>query len=207
MSFVPNITLEPKSVVVIDNFYTAPDAVRKFALEQEFRTDERGYKGFRSATFPWANVRMRFEDHLNTRILDWDVGYNGCFQLTKGGDPLVYHSDHQRWAAGIYLTPDAPFDSGLSLFASKKTGGRTVEESALIALRQGRSADASTIERDMYVDNLLDRSKWREVDRIGNVYNRAVIWDARMVHAASGYFGVDPPNCRLIQLFFFNSER
>lgn len=39
---------------------------------------------------------------------------------------------------------------------------------------------------------------------MGNVYNRLAMWDARLVHAATDYFGTDINNSRLFQMFFFD---
>ena len=44
-----------------------------------------------------------------------------------------------------------------------------------------------------------DRDKWEEIDRIGNVYNRCVIFDANRYHCATQYTGD-----RLFQEFFFD---
>ena len=42
------------------------------------------------------------------------------------------------------------------------------------------------------------------VDKIGNIYNRVVLFDSRCIHAASEYFGNTKENSRLFQLFFFD---
>jgi hypothetical protein len=52
----------------------------------------------------------------------------------------------------------------------------------------------------------FDRSRWEEVDRIGNIYNRLVLFDAHYAHGASGYFGSTLEDGRLFQNFFFNLE-
>jgi hypothetical protein len=44
------------------------------------------------------------------------------------------------------------------------------------------------------------------VDKIGNVYNRLVIFDAKLIRSASCYFGNNDNNCRLFQMFFFDLE-
>ena len=41
------------------------------------------------------------------------------------------------------------------------------------------------------------------VDKIGNKFNRCVIMDAKLIHAASQYFGDDIKNDRLFQIYFF----
>jgi hypothetical protein len=57
----------------------------------------------------------------------------------------------------------------------------------------------------IFAGGFFDRTRFEEVDRIGNVYNRLVLWNAKMIHAASGYFGQTIANSRLFQLFFFDA--
>jgi hypothetical protein len=57
-----------------------------------------------------------------------------------------------------------------------------------------------------YDGKLVDPTQWDEVDRVGNVYNRMMCWDATMLHAATSYFGDRPENARLFQMFFFDAH-
>jgi hypothetical protein len=50
----------------------------------------------------------------------------------------------------------------------------------------------------------FDRGRWEEIDRVGNIYNRLVLFDAHLCHGASAYFGDTITNGRLFQNFFFN---
>ena len=53
-------------------------------------------------------------------------------------------------------------------------------------------------------NDFLDSTKWEEIDRIGNKFNRLAIWDARLIHAASQYFGQNVYDSRLFHMFFFD---
>ena len=53
----------------------------------------------------------------------------------------------------------------------------------------------------------LDSTEFEMVDTVGNVYNRVVLFDAKMIHSASEYFGTTKENGRLFQLFFFDLAR
>ena len=44
-------------------------------------------------------------------------------------------------------------------------------------------------------------------DQVGNVFNRCVIWDAGLLHAAPTYFGWDVASSRLSQVFFFDTSK
>ena len=52
--------------------------------------------------------------------------------------------------------------------------------------------------------NIFDKTKWIEVDRVGNLYNRLVLWNGASIHSGSVYFGKDIHDARLFQVFFFN---
>ena len=52
-----------------------------------------------------------------------------------------------------------------------------------------------------------DLTKWTLVDRIGNVYNRMVIFNAKQYHCSLDYFGTNKENGRLFQVFFFSTEK
>lgn len=51
-----------------------------------------------------------------------------------------------------------------------------------------------------------DLTKWELVDRIGNVFNRLVLYPGHYWHMSLDYFGSDLNSGRLFQTFFFNTE-
>lgn len=188
--------MKPPTIVVVDDFLPDPDAVRALALAQQFEGDDRFYKGKRSRE-RFLNVfdHRIFGRHLWGRIDDWPKhGMNGRFQFCVPTDPLVYHADGQTHAGTIYLTPNAPPEAGLSLWRSKRTGHRRPDGDAHV--------DAQT-----FGGALLDPTKWELIDKVGNVYNRLVLWDATLIHSASCYFGTELQNARLFWMFFFDLAR
>jgi hypothetical protein len=194
------------SVLVVDDFYTNPDAVRAFALEQKFEPDNRYFRGDRTvAKFLFPHLKERFEQLLGAQITHWvDHKYNGVFQWCKAGTEVVFHSDAQTYAAVVYLTPGAPVGSGTSLYKSKTSGLRRPPTQA-DAWAAGKTVDQ--LLGDTYGNKLTDPAAWELVDTVGNVYNRLVIWDAKMIHAAGGYFGDDIRNSRLFHLYFFDAVK
>lgn len=195
--------------IVVDGFYTDPDAIRRFALSLAFTADTRYHKGKRSLErYLFPGVKERFERLLDRQITKWsEHGYNGVFQTCIGGDPIVFHSDMQDFAGAVYLTPGAPVEAGTSLYRSRSTWLRRAPTNAdASALKRG---SVSALGRDTYGiggSKLLDSTAWERVDSFGNVYNRLVLWDARLIHAASCYFGHSPETSRLVQLFFFDAK-
>jgi len=181
-------------IVVVDDFYPNPMEVREAALKTNVEEHPDRHKGLRGPEMDIApGFAVAMVELIRHRV---GKGY-WCFQLCVAGTQRVYHSDGQRWAACVYLTPNAPFESGISFFADKELGARSatdVRDGAEEAIVYGAGGA-----------HLLDRTKWDEVDRVGNVFNRLVVWDARMIHSATEYFGTDGGNGRLFQMFFFDA--
>ena len=182
----------------VDNFYESPDQIRKFALEQEYEIGGigKGYIGNRThEQFLFSGLKERFENIMGKKITKWEEhGMNGRFQYCWSGQPLVYHCDRQQWGGMLYLTPNAPFECGTTLYAHKKTKARTFYDEGW---------DYSW--KDVPGDPHLDKTPFEPVDVLGNVYNRLVIFDASCIHSASEYFGTVKENCRLWQMFFFDT--
>ena len=181
-----------KNFFVVDNFYNNPDEVRSYALQQEFAEDIRFYKGLRTTRhYHPEGIKQAFEHIIGQKIVDFPEGINGCFQITTSKDLQVYHHDEQKWAAMIYLTPNAPIESGTRLHRSNINGVRHWS--------QGQELIDQAFQEDFY-----DSTKFDVVDSAGNMYNRLVIMDAQNIHSAGPYFGNTPESGRLTHLFFFD---
>jgi len=178
---------------IVDDFYADPHAVREFALKQQFEANLNYYKGSRSIQqYDIPGTKEAFEKILGFKIKNWTETHGMCsrFQYCTAEDDLVYHCDSQTWAGMIYLTPDAPYSCGTSLFAHKRTGLRNEND---------------FVETDVFSETgFYDRSKFELVDTAGNVFNRLVLFDAKSIHSANEYFGTTKENSRLFHLFFFD---
>ena len=189
----PELTKTIPTFLVIDNFYKEPDEVRKFALECEFIEHPKFHKGRRTdKCYKFPGLKERFEQLIGRKIKSWEkYGTNCCFQYCIAGDQLVYHHDLQEYAGVLYLTPDAPPQTGTNLYRSKHTKKMNVsDEEHSIVFKNG----------------YLDSTEFDLVDVVGNVYNRLILFNAQTIHAAATYFGTTKENGRLFQLFFFDLE-
>jgi hypothetical protein len=177
-------------LLIVDNFYSNPDAVRAYALSQEF--DVTGnYPGKRTKPYLPDDVKDAVQLWMNFagKVTNWfeDTGYTGAFQIATAADRTWIHADHHNmWAAVCYLTPDAPHTGGTGLYRHKATG----EHHRVEDYHEG-----------------YDYTKWDLFDRVGNKYNRLVIYRGDLFHASIDYFGDNLQNGRLFQTFFFNTER
>ena len=92
------------------------------------------------------------------------------------------------------MTPDAPTNSGTSFY-------KFIENNCIHL--------QDTIKKDClnYVRKYnSDVTKWYEIDSIGNIFNRLIIYNSHYFHRATTYFGSDINDGRLFQVFFFDTE-
>lgn len=184
-----------KRIWVVDDFYPDPHAIRTIALNAEYFEGGpgRGFMGKRSVyQYLFPGLKEAFEGIMGEKITEWEShDVNGRFQICIAGEQLVYHADMQKWAAVLYLTPNAPVSTGTSFFAHKETHVRH---------KWDQDIDKVFHENTLW----LDRTPYESVDVVGNVFNRIVIFDAGLIHSASEYFGNNIENGRLFQVFFFS---
>lgn len=187
-------TNKPPTFIVVDNFYKNPNSIREFALKQEFNHHKEYHKGKRTEKqFKFNGLKERFEEIIGHKIKNWDkYGVNGVFQVCVAGDQLVYHVDTQQYAGVLFLTPDAPPGTGTSFYRSNHTKKMKI---------------SSDNEHNIVFKNgFLDSTEFELVDTVGNVFNRIVLFDAQLIHAATNYFGNNDENGRLFQIFFFDLD-
>lgn len=187
--------------IIIDEFYKNPDDVRTFALAQEFNTHG-NYPGQRTSSFLADNVKNSIQEIIRPyggEVTWWGDDSTGSFQYTTSSDRSWIHSDDTTdWAGVLYLTPDAPLSAGTGLFKHKETG-----------LRQWRNSEhPEEVTKSAPVNiQSQDMTKWEMVDKLGNVYNRLVLYRGDLFHVSLDYFGQDKEDGRLFQVFFFNTEK
>ncbi len=196
-------TIPPTPVIlVIDNFYNNPLETRRHILQQEFKV--RGnYPGQRTISYATAEIK----DMLQKWVYPFggkitlfpmeknDKNYNGAFQYTTSRDRSWFHVDSwNNWAALVYMTPNAPLNSGTGLYRFED-GTRFDEEQKI----RGNE--------DIINKATQDVTKWELVDKVGNVFNRLVIFNANHFHCSMDYFGDNKENGRLFQVFFFSTEK
>lgn len=199
------------AVLVVDAFLRDPDEVRRVALAQEYGSDVRYYKGLRSRQrFLWPGLREEFSRLLGIEVSEW-LGHsaNGVFQQTSHGDPLVYHHDQQQFAAAIYLTPDGPVSGGTSFWRDRASGCRRAPDHPFEVERLGSTAAVDAARSQVYnQDHIVGSDNWELVESVAGLYNRLVIWDAKLIHSATSYesfAAASDVSTRVVQLFFFDA--
>tara|TARA_Y100000768_G_scaffold386940_1_gene376649 strand:+ start:745 stop:2112 length:1368 start_codon:yes stop_codon:yes gene_type:complete len=189
-------------LLIIDNFYNNPNQTRRHILQQEFKI--RGnYPGQRTISYATSEIRDMIQKWVypfGGKITQFpmeknDSNYNGAFQYTTSRDRSWFHVDSwNNWAGVLYLTPNAPVNSGTGLY-KYKDGTRFEHEQKL----RGNADEINKHTQDV--------TQWELVDKVGNIFNRLVIFNANSFHMSMDYFGHDKESGRLFQVFFFSTEK
>ena len=199
-------------VAIVENFYENPDAIRKFALEQEYKfCHERSnlkyvYPG--SRTKDLVDIDKSLHEKICKKLVSvfhndehdfmrWAISTS--FQsVTEEYKEGVIHTDQDTvFAAVLFLTPDAPLNAGTSLFRKSKTFDEKQYSKAL----DDNDAQFRAGKIEMSTDY---HSMFDEIVRVNNVYNTIVIYEGRHFHAANQFFGKTLQDSRLTQVFFIN---
>ncbi|WP_081749587.1 DUF6445 family protein [Roseivivax marinus] len=197
-------------IFLVENFYDQPDRVREYALKSRYANIEMtDYPGYASqATLSTDALKVRFEEILNAHIIvDKERFTWGGFRfITEDtGQRGIIHADAATdWAAMVYLTPDAPMNSGTGFFRHKASGfsGPPSERDA----RALGFADSSEFDDAVVSPDKADWSKWELVRSVEPVYNRLIIFKgSSLYHAPLGGGGTDQADARLAHIFFFNT--
>ena len=186
-----------KHITVVDNFLDNPDEIREYALSLSY--GERYSVGVRTkpATFT-PLYKPVFEKILNNKIIsnfdthDDDSSTNGCFQWCNEEVTPVIHADNVNCGGVLYLTPNAPPESGTVFYEHIETGETTIKN----------LSDTDVI----WNKGFYDFTPFKEIDRVANVYNRLVLFDGRHFHSGAPYFGQTIEDSRLFQIFFFTVD-
>jgi hypothetical protein len=183
-------------LIVIDNFYKDPMAVRNFALSQNFDISG-NFPGTRTISFANIEIHNAIQEvlspfgevcdiHLHTNDICIHshthncTCFNGAFFMNTSQSILTWiHFDDYEYTAIIYLTPDPPVSSGTSTFKLNDNYYNPIEHE-------------------------YDKTKWSQIDKIGNVFNRILIFNASMYHCPDNYFGLHNDDSRLTQVVWFN---
>jgi hypothetical protein len=166
------------TLIVSENFYRDPEAVRKLALEQEFLPGIHTKQSVKK--FLFAGLKEQFERLLGLPIKNWDLyPHNGSFQLSSKEDQIWRHSAAYGYMAAICLSEQP--DCSLT-FWKEQSGCKEKQQQ---------------ITSEEY---LRDDSKWSLVDSISLTKNRLIIWDAQLFHRLE-----TPTEGKVIHLFMFDA--
>jgi hypothetical protein len=195
------------SLIVVDNFYNNAMNTRNFILSQEFSV-KGNFPGKRTVSYATENLKdiiQKYVEPFAGKITEFPCPksdnsnaseiYNGSFQYTTSSDRSWIHTDKwNNWGGVLFMTPDAPVTAGTAFYRFKD--GAMSEE------------DGTFLDNQKEVDKCSqDLTKWELVDRVGNVFNRLILFNSHRYHMSQDYFGDTKENGRLFQVFFFSTEK
>lgn len=198
---------------VIENFYENPDKIRDFALKQKYTYCHELEKI--EYVFPGSRTKDLFDLDKNLHatickklisifhnsehdIMRWGLSTN--FQsVSEEYNEGVIHTDSNTIFAGVlFLTPDAPLDSGTSIFKPNKSFDEEKYQKAL-------SDNDKRFHKGEIVMDTEYHKMFDEVLRVNNVYNTLIVYEGDQFHAANKFFGNQLTDSRLTQVFFINN--
>lgn len=111
--------------------------------------------------------------------------------------PLYHH------VCIVYLTENIPAKYGTSFYRHKATGLECSPNS-----HDAKRLKSTTKNLKQWIDReCRDKRYFEETDRVGYRFNRAVIFPAKRLHAATNHFGSSLDNGRLYQIFTFKVDK
>jgi len=200
-----------KNVIVIDNFYADPHAVRELALDadlcdksvlrQNFPGHESTYNYFSS------ELVKKFQDILNKKIVvDEHINAFGRFRFAQANDErkTQIHFDNKNWSAVIYLT-DVHEPRGGTIFTQHKNTSLYGPPQSNDELANYDCTSVGEFDRKYILPDTLKLDSWHIHLRIPFKYNRLVLFrGSELFHGSESLFGNDRQSARLTQNFFFN---
>jgi len=198
--------------LVIDGFLPYPNVVRGWALNQNFY-DCQDYSILIGSHTSWPGTRTQHimdldKDYANTILSEFSriiqtnystqsMSIRSYFQscLKSDGDSWIHQDNDVDIAAVLYLSPNAPTNSGTSLYKCR-------DISRWSSLDIDTMKQINALERRDLYENLFER-----VDVFGNVHNRLIVYPGSIFHKSNEYFGDNLTNGRLTQIFFVKFEK
>lgn len=191
-------------------------------MKMPFTSRGGDWEGWGTAAYQPRGVKNQIEDRFRIRISSWESSStvpeteNGAFLSTFANGPrneipfphvdspesTLYNGPNNWVVVIVYMTPRAPSDAGTSMWQHLKTG--------LTCYPTRRDANRLKIPIDELSETLnsdaYNRRLWKEIDRVGNVYNRAVLFPSTVLHSATRHFGSNLRNGRIIQVYYFTID-
>jgi hypothetical protein len=194
-------------LIVIDDFLSDPDAVRRRALELT-------YSG--TGHFPGLNSTEKIElKGLNGAISQlvheplhtpWspDNPHESCrLALSSDDKPGRVHIDTSHWTGVLSLSRNEDSSGGTEFFRHRRTGTDHLPLTPAALSAAGYSS-YDELDADILQKDALDRATWEQVLSVSLRYNRLILLQPHYWHTSGPGFGENVKNGRLVYLMFFN---
>ena len=193
---------------VVDDFFDYPDAVREFALQQEYLTDPQN---------KWPGKRSKFLHELNPVLFNTTIAkvFSLFYDLKQievkwvvlASFQLVGEEYQEGWVhrdenicTGIIYLSNQVCNSGTTLYRPIDPVN-AVLKNANKKYESFNNTDLVTSVKNCRLEN---NKQFRPTVTIENEYNRLVLFDSHLYHSANNFYGSEVESNRLTLVFFVN---
>jgi hypothetical protein len=193
-------------ITVVDDFFEYPDAVREFALQQEYLPDPNNkWPGKRSKPLHELNLALFSNTvnkvfslffNLNKTKISWNT--NVCFQKVNSKYQEGWVHTDENICTGIIYLSKSENKCGTTIYrpidpinASIKNADKKIESF--------NNTDLIPNTNDFRLEN---NKQFRSTVTIQEEYNRLVLFDGHLLHSANEFYGDEDDSARLTLVFF-----
>jgi hypothetical protein len=201
------------NLIVVDDFFEDPWAVRRLALAGRFvQSADVGFTGswYRPRDFAIEPCLRKIAGALGEDVV-YDPKLPFSFRsLTRKQwekkSTLVHH-DHALWVAFVCLTSPSLPQVFTAFYRHRASGLYGLHDARAVRERvRAGKLDLRRLGAALAADSAR-LSRWVEVGRVSYVWNRLIVMRARQFHAAGRGFGTAPKNAKLTLLIPFETTR
>ena len=223
-----------KSVVIIDDFYDNPDAVRQYALQQQYYYPYQPDEDVRSGKVNFTWKTSWFKEHNNCPFKSSDVliaaleeatneeidleHWRRSFPITAEGKASPDCANVERsclWNCCFHLKRDKGQETGGAVHNHVTDVWNGVGENGwagIIYLAPNAPLTAGlklwrNKDSSKKFDWMTPKENWEQVDDFGNVYNRMILCRGDLPHSGSKGWDDSLEKGRLFQTFFFHTKQ
>jgi hypothetical protein len=190
---------------IVDGFFDNPDEIRSLALRQQYTKDiQDRWPGTRTEDL--ALVSPVVFHTICNKILSLFYTANQPYSYVAQANFQIVgkeyksgwiHKDAFVITAIVYLTPES-FSGGTSLYIKKQIDFNDNDylQDKFANYKKGFDQGSS---RDLHNQNYL------ETLNVNGLYNRLLVFDSNIYHAAQDFFGNNKEESRLTLVIFFSS--
>ena len=219
-----------KAVVIAENFYDDPMAVRDYALRQryycpyeldtaiespeaQFNWIASWFKPAQECPFKSSRALIQKLESITAEKIDIEH-WNMDFPVTEGGKPApeCYEVEHSCfWNCCFHFKPDTGQPLGVGVHSHVQDGWNSVGETGWVGLVH-LSPDAPLAsglrlwrnhDPERNFDWMTPKENWEMVDAFGNVFNRLILCRGDLPHSGASGWSNRMESGRLYQTFFF----
>jgi hypothetical protein len=201
------LTTANPNIIVIDDFYQDPQAVKQIALDSDY--DSPGMQGSKRAN--WAGSRSLQNHHpaglsqyvsklLGKQVRALPKKDHGFFRYAIPDDQATsfLHCDVDFDAQG-----HSSIDYSLVVYLSESVPDPEKNGTIFFKHQQLQCNRATLANSSLTASEQNKPSAWDVESVVGFAWNRAVLFDAALFHTAGTGFGSTKEDARCVQVFYF----